>query len=318
MHATLYKEGSCFPCQRHPLSSCVFLGQGCKVVLRLPLQMCKRLRTRSCGAILVVFVLVNVALLVGWIYPTYWSSVPRCKQRRRSDLPVRRDADFHVTSTLNSERLRLVQAKKFITPLSNASTTPVAGPSLPPRTRIASDPEADEAERHKHRSRQRQRQRHRQSATDASALLEDDTFDRREYHRYFQEYVELHNKITDPDDHSVPKRFLIAQNHPQSGICNRILNTLSALLLATVSQRALLIDWEYSEEQRYEDLVTSRGKTEVEAISQSAWEELFVAPPFNVYRVAQLHPSIQQTFEAPGQFLRVGVVCGVVWFGSML
>ena len=55
-----------------------------------------------------------------------------------------------------------------------------------------------------------------------------------------QRYAKLHRAILDPADHSVQKRFLVLQ--PLLGMGNSQIEEVTALLIAMVTKRALVID----------------------------------------------------------------------------
>ena len=55
-----------------------------------------------------------------------------------------------------------------------------------------------------------------------------------------QRYAKLHRAILDPADRSVPKRFLVLQ--PLLGMGNSQIEEVTALLIAMVTKRALVID----------------------------------------------------------------------------
>lgn len=62
----------------------------------------------------------------------------------------------------------------------------------------------------------------------------------KEASRVLEGYTELHRRILDPRDKTVPKRFLILS--PLLGIGNSMIEEVTALLLSIVTQRALVID----------------------------------------------------------------------------
>jgi hypothetical protein len=57
------------------------------------------------------------------------------------------------------------------------------------------------------------------------------------------EYVNLHHKIMDPADSSVPKRYVVIDDEPLTGLGNRFQVMVSVFLYAMLSRRAILIDW---------------------------------------------------------------------------
>jgi hypothetical protein len=57
------------------------------------------------------------------------------------------------------------------------------------------------------------------------------------------EYVNIHKKIMDPEDNSIPKRYVVMADEPEAGLGNRFQVMVAIFLYAMLSKRALLIDW---------------------------------------------------------------------------
>lgn len=93
--------------------------------------------------------------------------------------------------------------------------------------------------------------------------------------RWFLDYISLHNKITDPQDNIVPKKFVIPDMHPLAGNCNRIGNLVSSLLFAILTNRALVFNWD----QTSGDHEYKEGGVR-EKVGQADFTDLFKALPF--------------------------------------
>lgn len=66
-----------------------------------------------------------------------------------------------------------------------------------------------------------------------------------------QNYIQLHKKIMDPLEQSVPKRYVVLDEEPEQGLGNRFQVIVSTFLFALLTNRAFLVNWPKLEPKKH-------------------------------------------------------------------
>jgi len=89
--------------------------------------------------------------------------------------------------------------------------------------------------------------------------------------RILDTYTEFHRRSLSPVHRKRP-RWIVVPTEPAAGMCNRIMNLLSALLLAIATERTLLFDWNTIPAQKW-------YAQQTETIGHSGYDQTFGSPP---------------------------------------
>jgi hypothetical protein len=119
--------------------------------------------------------------------------------------------------------------------------------------------------------------------------------------RALERYVRLHRRMVDNTKAVKTRHFLVVRNPLTHGMGNRFHTILSGLLLAMVSGRALLLDWQ----------VVSKAQATMhfngeEKLGMAALDDLLELPPFmDVWELSKAKQRFPEILGQPSKFTRV-------------